>query len=104
MSFETHKSTWIARIAILLAPIVLFGMVCLSVPQRGAYAQQDVSAENGDEDAPHELQFTFRHTPWEEVLRWIAQQCELSFNLDYEPKGTLNFVDEIERHSQVCLS
>ena len=40
------------------------------------------------------LKFNFRHAPWEDVLRWIAEQSNLSVSLDIVPTGTFNYADD----------
>ena len=49
--------------------------------------------DNDGLDDERRLTFSFSSTPWREVLEWIADECELSFNLDYTPRGSLNFID-----------
>lgn len=44
-------------------------------------------------DVPNKVKFSFSKTPWEQVLQWIADQNELSFNMWSEPKGTLTLTD-----------
>jgi type II secretory pathway component GspD/PulD (secretin) len=45
---------------------------------------------------PVKLRFSFRYTPWKEVLDWFAQQADLSFVTDYYPEGTFNYTDARE--------
>ena len=51
------------------------------------------TSSDGALDGERRLKFSFSSTPWKEVLEWIAEECDLSFNLDYTPRGTLNFID-----------
>ena len=52
-----------------------------------------------DLDGERRLSFSFRNAPWSEVLHWIADESDLSFNLDYTPRGTLNFVDPDRKYT-----
>jgi type II secretory pathway component GspD/PulD (secretin) len=46
---------------------------------------------NGEEV---KLRFSFRYTPWKDVLEWFAQQADLSLVLDVAPPGTFNYSDQ----------
>ncbi len=39
------------------------------------------------------LSFNFAGAPWSEVLRWFAEQADLSLQMDTMPAGTVNFSD-----------
>ncbi len=43
--------------------------------------------------SPDALQFNFAGAPWGEVLRWFAEQSDLSLQMDTVPAGTVNFSD-----------
>ncbi|MHB8901206.1 MAG: hypothetical protein ACYC6Y_20850, partial [Thermoguttaceae bacterium] len=45
------------------------------------------------ESKPEELRFAFRYQPWEEVLQWFADQCDLSLLVEVPPAGTFNYTD-----------
>ena len=45
------------------------------------------------EPSQEKVRFSFNKTPWSEVLYWVADLNGLSFNLDYNPAGSLTFVD-----------
>ncbi len=55
--------------------------------------------ENGELSTERSITFSFSSTPWKEVLEWLADQCDLSFNLDYTPRGTLNFIDTDRKYT-----
>ena len=40
------------------------------------------------------LRFSFRYQPWEDVLKWFAEQADLSLELPEVPKGTFNYTDD----------
>ncbi len=46
-----------------------------------------------EDDGPVTLRFTFRYQPWEQVIQWFADQCDLSLIMDDPPKGTFNYTD-----------
>lgn len=46
-----------------------------------------------EDDRPVTLRFTFRYQPWEKVVQWFADQCDLSLIMDDPPKGTFNYTD-----------
>ena len=51
-------------------------------------------AEPADnQEGPRELRFTFRYTPWEDVLEWLAEESELALSKDVVPTGTFNYWD-----------
>ena len=39
------------------------------------------------------LRFSFRNTPWKDVIEWFADQAALSLQADKMPTGTLNYTD-----------
>ena len=39
------------------------------------------------------LQFSFRYAPWEDVLKWLADEADLSLQVDHPPPGTFNYDD-----------
>ena len=39
------------------------------------------------------LRFSFRFTPWEEVITWFAEQADLSLDMPGAPPGTFNYTD-----------
>ena len=84
---------------------------CATIPLTSAFGQrtEDSSAESEitdsatDENVPitldtngdqPELQFSFRHAPWEDVLEWLAEEADLSFSTEVIPSGTFNYIDE----------
>ncbi|GAB4130958.1 MAG: hypothetical protein Kow0040_09540 [Thermogutta sp.] len=40
------------------------------------------------------LRFNFRYQPWQEVLKWFAEQAGLSLVMESPPSGTFNYVDD----------
>lgn len=56
-------------------------------------------ADQDDDDAARTLSFSFKKTPWADVLYWVADQNDLSFNLDYTPSGSLNFIDPDRKYT-----
>ncbi len=42
---------------------------------------------------PAVLRFSFRYQPWQEVLQWFADQCDLSLLMETPPPGTFNYTD-----------
>lgn len=40
------------------------------------------------------LRFNFRYQPWQEVLKWFAEQAGLSLVMEAPPSGTFNYVDD----------
>ena len=42
------------------------------------------------------LRFNFRYQPWQEVLKWFAEQAGLSLVMEAPPSGTFNYVDDRE--------
>lgn len=46
-----------------------------------------------------QLQFNFSGTRWEDVLRWLADEADLSLQADRFPPGTLNFTDRDRTYS-----
>lgn len=79
----------------LLVRTAFVGLAVLHLAGSCADAQDRRLADGGisESDATRNLQFSFRSTPWEDVLYWVADKNELIFNLDYNPPGSLNFVD-----------
>lgn len=45
-------------------------------------------------DSQETLRFNFSRQPWEEVLRWLAEQADLSLVLDSPPPGSFNYSDD----------
>ncbi|MEM1228622.1 MAG: secretin N-terminal domain-containing protein [Planctomycetota bacterium] len=67
-----------------------------------ANAEQVDSAETVVEAAPRpsdgKLQFTFAGASWSDVLRWFAEEANLSLQMDTAPSGTVNFSDPDRRY------
>lgn len=42
------------------------------------------------------LKFSFKYAPWQNVIEWFAEQCELSLLMDSPPQGTFNYTDPRE--------
>ena len=61
-------------------------------PQSAIHDESGASSD-GVLDGKRRLKFSFSGSPWKDVLFWIADECDLSFNLDYTPPGSLNFID-----------
>jgi len=40
-----------------------------------------------------ELEFSFRYTPWEDVIEWFAEEAGLSIQTEIIPEGTFNYTD-----------
>jgi type II secretory pathway component GspD/PulD (secretin) len=61
------------------------------VPTKEIVAEQPaaVPALTGDQ----KIRFSFRFTPWKDVLDWFAQQADFSLILDAPPPGTFNYTD-----------
>lgn len=57
----------------------------------GQARAEDQVGESGKSEQP--LRFQFTGAPWEEVLKWFAEQADLSLQMDRAPTGTVNFVD-----------
>lgn len=49
--------------------------------------------------SPTSLSFNFAGAPWSEVLRWFAEQADLSLQMDTMPAGTVNFSDPNKLYS-----
>ncbi|MEM9366746.1 MAG: secretin N-terminal domain-containing protein [Planctomycetota bacterium] len=45
------------------------------------------------------LRFNFSGTPWPDVLRWLAEEADLSLQMDAAPAGTVNFRDPTRDYS-----
>ena len=60
---------------------------------------QDVAAGGANE----KLKFSFRYTPWKQVLDWFAQQADLSLVAEPMPPGTFNYIDENEYTPEEAL-
>ncbi len=45
---------------------------------------------------PVKLRFQFRYQPWKDVLEWLAEQADLSLQVDVYPEGTFNYSDRRE--------
>ncbi|WP_197526975.1 secretin N-terminal domain-containing protein [Pirellulimonas nuda] len=66
------------------------------------YAEEPAGAGDGpavsDQTAPatevRTLRFSFVDTQWPDVLRWIADEADLSLDLTDEPPGVFNYIDE----------
>lgn len=48
---------------------------------------------------PEGLKFNFAGASWSEVLRWFAEQADLSLQIDAAPSGTVNFSDPEKTYS-----
>jgi type II secretory pathway component GspD/PulD (secretin) len=44
-------------------------------------------------DGEVRLKFNFHHTPWDEVLKWLADEADLALHADPAPQGTCNYWD-----------
>jgi type II secretory pathway component GspD/PulD (secretin) len=55
-------------------------------------SRSTVDRESAPKSQP--LKFSFEHAPWKEVLKWLAEQSDLSFSADVVPEGTFNYFDE----------
>jgi type II secretory pathway component GspD/PulD (secretin) len=81
---------------VLVLPPAVFGQE--SEPAAAPIAEvNEPAADAAIQPDPLEagdLQFTFRHAPWEEVLEWLAGEAGLSFSPDVIPTGTFNYIDE----------
>lgn len=89
-----------AAAALLGGAVLAMGITSTCVAQA---EQEPVAAASEESDAAldteRRITFSFSGTPWKEVLEWIADECDLSFNLDYTPRGTLNFVDPDRKYT-----
>jgi|GEM_PF-4691710 len=81
--------------------VCVLASTCVAVAQEPAATElqkespvvdRSETSEPGLDGEPR-LKFSFSYTPWKEVLEWIAEESDLSFNLDYTPRGTLNLID-----------
>lgn len=54
---------------------------------------QSNPVEPTPQQATGKLSFNFQQQPWSEVLRWFAEQADLSLVIDTAPPGTLNYRD-----------
>ena len=52
-----------------------------------------------DDEAERTISFSFRKMPWDKVLYWVADINDLSFNLWYQPEGTLTLVDADKKYT-----
>ena len=50
----------------------------------------------GPRGSSAKLRFSFRYAPWQDVITWFAEQCELSLLMDAPPQGTFNYTDPRE--------
>jgi type II secretory pathway component GspD/PulD (secretin) len=57
------------------------------------------AAVTPEQTAPEGLRFNFSGAPWGEVLRWFAEQADLSLQLDAAPAGSVNFSDPTKVYS-----
>lgn len=84
-----------SRTLLLLGPLLLAFMLDvtgqeISTPAAevpAADADPALTTSNGG------LRFSFAGASWNEVLRWFAEQADLSLQIDVAPAGTVNFSD-----------
>jgi len=60
-------------------------------------------AETAEPSKPKTLKFSFNYHPWPDVLRWFAEQNDLSLLLDTAPQGTFNYTDNREYTPQDAI-
>ena len=68
----------------------LLGSLAITLVCGGTGYSQNANSEA----AGNRFQFTFRHAPWEEVLKALADDCGFELSLDVMPGGTFNYVDK----------
>ncbi len=56
-------------------------------------AASPADAATTESQQPTMLRFSFNYQPWPDVLRWFAEQNDLSMVLDTAPTGTFNYTD-----------
>ena len=56
-------------------------------------AEQTSTPNNPTPGNSAKLQFSFRYAPWQNVIEWFAEQCDLSLLMDAPPQGTFNYSD-----------
>ena len=59
-----------------------------------AWSQEDSKHPVDSKSDEKLFQFSFRHAPWEEVLKDLAEECGFESSLDVIPGGTFNYVDK----------
>ena len=102
MSLETNLRNRLVQSGLaifLVGGALLWSPPTLRAQEDGAVSEAGIETNRDPALPERSVRFSFRYTPWPEVLKWIAEQCELSFNLDYTPKGTFNFVDETRMYT-----
>lgn len=89
-----------AAVAAFLGAVLVLGVTSICAAQADREPVPAASEESVPAlDTERRITFSFSGTPWKEVLEWIADECDLSFNLDYTPRGTLNFVDPDRKYT-----
>ncbi|HHK42486.1 MAG TPA: hypothetical protein ENJ50_08715, partial [Planctomycetaceae bacterium] len=58
--------------------------------------QQPEASPSDVATGPIKLRFQFRYQPWKDVLEWLAEQADLSLQVDIYPEGTFNYSDRRE--------
>ncbi|HBE70652.1 MAG TPA: general secretion pathway protein [Planctomycetaceae bacterium] len=50
-------------------------------------------SELGKFESPGELEFSFDRTPWRDVIRWLADNCDLALQYEELPTGSFTYSD-----------
>lgn len=58
-----------------------------------AATSEQVHSDSEQAHSEGRLRLNFRGSSWEDVLQWLADQADLSLQIDRVPQGTVNFVD-----------
>ncbi len=68
-----------------------------AVPSPVAQPHDTIEVAGNEQSLPKEdvrLRFNFRYQPWQDVLKWFAEQAGLSLVMETPPAGTFNYVDD----------
>ncbi|MEM9587877.1 MAG: secretin N-terminal domain-containing protein [Planctomycetota bacterium] len=84
-----------SRLTRCLPPLwgVLVVLIVLSARTSVAEEASKSSALAEASTAPPTLRFSFERTPWRDVIKWVAEECELALQFDELPVGSFSYSD-----------
>lgn len=106
MILNPRLSFWIALVLVLAVSMTLPTSSVVAQPPGPSLTPNPATTSEPTSAASaiapvieSKLQFNFAGAPWSDVLRWFAEESNLSLQMNTTPEGTLNFVDPDQRYS-----
>ncbi len=93
--------------AVCISPVLigmtLVGAICPApVWSEDVSNQGAASATSNDPDVS--LRFSFDRAPWRDVIRWIAEECDLALHFEDLPTGSISYTDPNSFNQQEAIA